>query len=79
MRKRNANLNCKGKWGIGAVHRDSQGEVLAAATWLVMGYDDSEVAEAFAWYRSVKLAINRSFQKVVFESVQDSKGRQTGS
>jgi hypothetical protein len=42
--------------------------VLAATTWLVMGYDDLKVAEVFALYRSVKLAIDCSFRKVIFES-----------
>ncbi|GAU28964.1 hypothetical protein TSUD_153800 [Trifolium subterraneum] len=63
-----ANLTIEGRWGLGAIFRDEDGEVLAAATWEQPGFNDPESAEACAIYQAIRLAIDCSFHHVIFES-----------
>jgi ribonuclease HI len=62
-----ANLMSEGRWGLGAVCRDSSGEVLAAATWEIPGADDPQLAEACALYEAVRFARDCCFRDVIFE------------
>jgi hypothetical protein len=62
-----ANLVIDGRWGLGVACRNYQGELLAAATWEVPGYNEPALAEAFALYKAVLFAIECGFQKVIFE------------
>ncbi|MCI66920.1 hypothetical protein A2U01_0088178, partial [Trifolium medium] len=57
-----------GRWGLGAICRDWEGELLAASTWNMPGSDDPELAEACAMYQAVQLTIDCCFHEVVFES-----------
>jgi hypothetical protein len=63
-----ANLARPGRWGFGAMYRDSDGELLAAATWERPGSDDAELAEACALYYAILLAIDCCFQNIEVES-----------
>jgi hypothetical protein len=45
-----ANLSREGRWGLGAIARDSGGNLLAAATWETPGAADPSLAEAAALY-----------------------------
>jgi hypothetical protein len=63
-----ANLARTGVWGIGITCRDTEGILVAAATWVMPGPDDSSLAEAFAIYNAVHLAKDCCFQNVQFES-----------
>jgi hypothetical protein len=67
-----ANLANTDRWGLGATFRDSDGELVAAATWEVPGANDPMLAEAFAIYLAMTMAIDCCFQDVEFES--DNKG-----
>ncbi|AES88842.2 transmembrane protein, putative [Medicago truncatula] len=55
-------------WGVGSVIRNEDGEVLAAATWTVKGFDDFTVAEVYARYKTVKFAAECCFRKIILES-----------
>ncbi|GAU49376.1 hypothetical protein TSUD_177250 [Trifolium subterraneum] len=63
-----ANLSVEGRWGLGVVFRDEDGEVLATATWELPGYNDPETAEACAIYHAIRLAADCCFQQVIIES-----------
>jgi hypothetical protein len=63
-----ANLTRIGRWGLGAICRDSDGELLAAATWEMSGADDPTLAEAVALYNAVLFAKDCCFRDVTFES-----------
>jgi hypothetical protein len=63
-----ANLANTDRWGLGATFRDSDGELVAAATWEVPGANDPMLAEAFAIYLAMTMAIDCCFQDVEFES-----------
>ncbi|XP_045797986.1 uncharacterized protein LOC123892217 [Trifolium pratense] len=63
-----ANLARTGRWGLGAVCRDSDGYLVAAATWELPGCLDPSLAEACVLYKATWLAIECCFQEVVFES-----------
>jgi hypothetical protein len=63
-----ANLSKYGRWGLGATCRDSDGVLVAAATWESPGPDDPTLAEACAVYQAVQLARDCCFQDVIFES-----------
>jgi hypothetical protein len=67
-----ANLSREGRWGLGAIFRDSDGEILAAATWELPGTDDATLAEACALYKVVSLAYECCFMDVSFESDNSS-------
>ncbi|MCI22563.1 hypothetical protein A2U01_0043739, partial [Trifolium medium] len=62
-----ANLAEEGRWGLGAVYRDSNGEILAAATWDTSGAMDPTMAEAKALYNTMSLAADCCFTQVEFE------------
>jgi hypothetical protein len=62
-----ANLANTDRWGLGATFRDSDGELVAAATWEVPGANDPMLAEAFALYLAMMMAIYCCFQEVEFE------------
>jgi hypothetical protein len=62
-----ANLTRADRWGLGAVCRDSNGELVAAATWDMDGANDPALAEAFAIYNAVLLALDCCFRNVVIE------------
>jgi hypothetical protein len=63
-----ANLSISGSWGLGAIFRDEEGQILASATWQIPGINDPSTAEASALYLTMKLAIDCCFTKVEFES-----------
>jgi hypothetical protein len=63
-----ANLRHDGSWGIGAIFRDNNGQILASATWENPGFDDAATAEAFALYLASRLAAECCFTRVDFES-----------
>jgi hypothetical protein len=63
-----ANLAIDGRWGLGAACRNSQGVLLAAATWESPGSNDPSLAEACALYKVVLFALDCGFQNVAFES-----------
>jgi hypothetical protein len=67
-----ANLSREGRWGLGATYRDSSGELLAAATWVVPGAEDPAMAEACVLYQAVRLAQECCFLDVIFESDNSS-------
>ncbi|GAU22556.1 hypothetical protein TSUD_93240 [Trifolium subterraneum] len=56
-----------GRWGLGAMFRNDEGQILVAATWKVFGFHDSEIVEACAIYHSVWLAAECCFTQVLFE------------
>lgn len=60
-------LQLSGWWGIGAVVRDSNGLVLAAATWKIPGSDNVELAEAYGLLLTMRLARDCGFREVIFE------------
>lgn len=66
-----ANMKVLGHWGLGAIIRNEKGLVMAAATWLSPGSDDLLLAEAYALFRTMVLARDCGFQRIIFES--DSK------
>lgn len=51
-----ANLMEEGFWGLGAVCRYADGEVLAAATWKTKGFMHPATAEAMALYTTMEFA-----------------------
>jgi hypothetical protein len=63
-----ANLTRAGRWGLGATYRDSDGELLAAATWERPGNDVVELAEACALYYAILLVVDCCFPNVEIES-----------
>ncbi|GAU37345.1 hypothetical protein TSUD_395260 [Trifolium subterraneum] len=63
-----ANLAVEGRWGLGVLCHDSEGEILAAATWEIPGAADPILAEACALYNVVKLALDCGFFEVLIES-----------
>jgi hypothetical protein len=63
-----ANLAIDGRWGLGAACHNSQGVLLAAATWESPGSNDPSLAEACALYKAVLFALDCGFQNVAFES-----------
>jgi hypothetical protein len=63
-----ANLSNEGSWGLGAIFRDEEGQILASATWEIPGFNDPTTAEACALYFSTRLALDCCFTSVDFES-----------
>jgi hypothetical protein len=63
-----ANLPIDGSWGLGAIFRDDDGQVVASATWVRSGFNDPATAEAFALYLAMRLAAECCFTSVEFES-----------
>jgi hypothetical protein len=63
-----ANLARSGRWGLGAICRDHDGALVAAATWEMPGTDDPTLAEAYALYQAILLARDCCFLRVQFES-----------
>jgi hypothetical protein len=55
-------------WGLGAIFRDEEGQVVASATWERSGFNDPATAEAFALYLTMRLAAECCFTNVEFES-----------
>jgi hypothetical protein len=53
------------------VYRDTEGAVLAAATWLAPGSNDPTLAEAYTLYKAVLLAIDCGFFAITCESDND--------
>lgn len=47
-------LSVEGLWGLGVVIRDSDGDVMAAATWVERGSKEAPMAEA----RAIKLGLD---------------------
>jgi hypothetical protein len=62
-----ANLKVNGKWGLGAIFRDNEGQILASATWEMPGFNDPATAEACALYFTTRLAVDCCFTSVEFE------------
>jgi hypothetical protein len=63
-----ANLAIDGSWGLGAIYRDEEGQVVASATWVRAGINDPTTAEACALYLTTRLAVECCFINVEFES-----------
>jgi ribonuclease HI len=63
-----ANLAIEGRWGLGASFRNVDGALLLAAAWVMPGSNDPTLAEAYAVYKAVLLAIEHGFQEVIIES-----------
>jgi hypothetical protein len=63
-----ANLSIDGSWGLGAIFRDEEGQVMASATWVRSGFNDAATAEACALYFTTRLAAECCFIAVEFES-----------
>jgi hypothetical protein len=63
-----ANLSQEGIWGLGAICRNSSGDVLAAATWKREGANEPTEAEAFAIYSAMEFAAQSGFFDVIFET-----------
>jgi ribonuclease HI len=53
---------------LGVVCRDSDGELIAAATWEMSGAEDPTLAEAAALHNAVHFAKECCFRDVLFES-----------
>lgn len=49
----NANLSVDGCWGLGAIIRNHQGEIMAAASSELAGFSDVGTAEAFTLYKAM--------------------------
>jgi hypothetical protein len=62
-----ANLQEEGWWGLGTVVRDSQGFIMAAATWKCTGSDHAETAKAFGYLSAINFAKECGFRRVVIE------------
>jgi hypothetical protein len=56
-----ANLQRDGIWGLGAAYRDDEGQILAAATWQTLGFNDPVTAEAMDIYNAMHVAIDCCF------------------
>jgi hypothetical protein len=63
-----ANLAVEGRWGLGASFRDADGALLLAAAWVTPGSNDPTLAEAYAVYKAILLAIEHGLQEVIIES-----------
>ncbi|GAU23366.1 hypothetical protein TSUD_334130 [Trifolium subterraneum] len=63
-----ANLAVEGRWGLGVLCRNFEGELLAAATWEIPGIAEPILAEACALYYAVKLVLDCGFFNVLIES-----------
>jgi hypothetical protein len=63
-----ANLGLSGRWGLGVTCCDTDGVLIAAATWEIPGPEDSTLAEAYALYNATHLALECCFRDVQFES-----------
>jgi ribonuclease HI len=63
-----ANLSEANIWGMGAIVRDESGDVFAAATWRMDGFEDPTAAEAYAVYLAVEFAAECGFLDVVVET-----------
>jgi ribonuclease HI len=68
--KANLDVNMKipGHWGLGAIIRNEEGLVMVAATWLSPRSEDPLLAEAYALFRTMVLARECGFQRIIFES-----------
>ncbi|KAK2443916.1 Ribonuclease H superfamily protein [Trifolium repens] len=63
-----ANLAVEGRWGLGASFRNAEGALLLAAAWVMPGSKEPTLAEAYAVYKAILLAIEHGFQQVIIES-----------
>jgi hypothetical protein len=63
-----ANLSVDGSWGLGAIFRDDEGQILASATWKLPGFADPSTAEACTLYFTARLTVDCCFTNVDFES-----------
>jgi hypothetical protein len=75
-----ANLQVAGRWGIGCIIRNEEGEVQVSATWSRNGFACPSTAEAFSIYAAMVLAAAAGgFRDVIFESVIEKlKSKRTG-
>jgi hypothetical protein len=62
-----ANLSIDGRWSLGAICRDENGQVVASATWERSGFNDPATSEAFVLYLTTRLAADCCFTSVEFE------------
>jgi hypothetical protein len=46
---------------LGAAYRDDEGQILAAATWQTLGFNDPVTAEAMDIYNAMHVAIDCCF------------------
>ncbi|GAU42980.1 hypothetical protein TSUD_188530 [Trifolium subterraneum] len=60
-----ANLAKEGCWGLGAAFRDSEGALVAEATWEMAGYGDPILAEARATYQAIQMVVDCCFHEIV--------------
>ena len=55
------------KWGVGAIVRDSEGFVLAVATWNFEALPDATIAEALGFRLAIQFAYDMSFRNIIVE------------
>ena len=55
-------------WGIGAIYRDHEGEVLASATWKISCNNEARIAEGMGMRLAMSLAVDLCFTKLEVES-----------
>jgi ribonuclease HI len=60
-------MQVKNMWGLGAIIRNEFGLVMAAATWRLPGFEDATTAEACALWKTMSLAKECGFRRVIFE------------
>lgn len=62
-----ASLRDLGLWALGAIIRDDQGLAMATTTWQIDGFDDAASTEAFSILKTMQLALDCGFLRVIFE------------
>jgi hypothetical protein len=55
------------KWGVGAIVRDAEGFVLAAATWNFEALPDATIAEALGFRLAIQFAYDMGFRNIIVE------------
>lgn len=68
-----------GWWGLGAIVRNEQGLVMAAATWRIPGIEDALTAKAYALLLTLRLAIECGFRSLTFEVDSEKVSRLVNS
>lgn len=63
-----ASLTHYGRWGIGAIIRNEEGLVMMTATWIVSGWKDPLMVEAFGMLTTMRFAKEGGFRHMIFES-----------
>jgi hypothetical protein len=74
-----ANLQRQGWWGVGAIVRNAEGLVMAAATWTQPGAEKAELAEAYGLLLTMRMVQDCGFREVVFEGDNEKIWKMVGS